>query len=1720
MGIQRRPEHSKQALLALTVLFISIFLLLALAAMAAPTTEAQARLAVATWLRWESRPLGSGLGQQVKSVEAFRSELGGNAYYVVYLEPRGFVVVSGDDMIEPIIAFVAEGRYDPSENDPLGALVTRDLRGRIAEVRGSKPNALDPAQHARFEQARSKWTTFLTGDQRLLGIMEGIPGPLSDERIAPIVQSKWSQDTASGGACYNYYTPPGQPGSANNYVCGCVATAMAQVMRYYQHPTTGVGTASYMITVNGTPQSRALRGGNGSGGPYDYASMPLNPAASASLQQRQAIGALCHDAGVAAHMMYAADGSGAYLDDANEAMLTVFGYGNSIFGFNNGNNIGAALNTMLNPGLDAGYPSILGIIAPSGGHAIVCDGYGYNGATMYHHLNLGWAGAADAWYNLPTVDTGYITFTSVTDCLYNLYVSGSGEIISGQVTDNNGNPVAGVAVSATRTGGGNYSATTNARGIYALAKIPSNSQYTVAAQKEGYVFAPQTVTTGKSSDRSNNPGNKWGINFKGQSAWKCSGDVPKSIPDANPSGVESTISVQESGIVSDVDVKLTIQHSRVSDLTVTLVSPDGTIVQLFNNVGGVGSNFTDTVLDDEASTAIGSGSAPFTGSFRPASPLTAFDGKSTSGVWRLKVVDNTSGTAGSLTAWCLRFSTGGDNDPPTCTVTAPPGLTNVSPINFTITFSEPVTGLTAAKVTVTGGAKGALTGSGANYTLPVTPSGNGEVRCFVPAGSAQDGAGNNNLASNTASVIYDGTRPSVTVNQAAVQADPTSSQSIKFTAIFSEPVTGFAADDVTIGGTAGATTAAVTGSGMTYTITVTGMTQSGTVTASIPADRASDEAGNLNTASTSADNTVTFDNSALTCTVTAPTGPTRNTPLSFTIKFSRAVSGLVPSDMVITNGTAGALTGSARDYTLAVVPSADGTVSCRVPDGAAQDSEGNSNTASNTASVVYDGTGPTVAVDKAPGQADPTLGSPIRFLVGFTEPVTDFTASDVTIGGTAGATKAIVTGSGVSYEVTVSGMTSQGTVTVKVLANAAHDAAGNGNSASNTASVVFDGVPPTCVVTAPASPASVSPLEFVIEFSVPVTGLALDDIAVTGGNKTELTGNGTDYLLKVVPTGDGVVTCQVVQGAAQDAQGNINVASNEASVTYDVTGPAVTINQAGDQLDPTSRSTIGFTAVFSEPVTGFTAEDVVIGGTAGATTAVVTGSGTTYQVAVSGMTAYGTVTASMPANKAHDAAGNGNSASVSTDNTVTYVPLGCVITSPAGVTRSWPVNLTITFAKAVTGFTTDGVAVSGAVKGTLAGSGAVYTLPVMPIADGAATCQVIAGAAVDEEGNFSKQSNLASIAFDGTPPLVSITTPTAEPSYATGAGTLDMSGTASDTGGLAGITWSNNRGGSGSAATSGASWSASGIVLSLGRNVITVVATDSAGNSSSDTLTVTYADMVAPIITIESPTSEPECCRNTPVLNITGTASDDVAIASITWANDRGGSGTCAGTTVWSATGINLQSGRNVITVTASDPTGNKATDTIAVTYVYAQPGVAWQRSAMVSLPIIPDFADPKRVTGFDQSGWCTYDAVSRSYTTYPERATWFDPADLTPGRGFWAQFATNWIANPTGMVPPQNEAKSIRLMPGWNLIGQPFILPVRWSRTAIMVREPGQAPKSLLNAGDVVADYIWGWNSRVGAYYMVCDQQLYPTAVGTMDPWQAYWIRAFRECDLILPAP
>ena len=493
---------------------------------ARPTTPDEAQMVVTGWLKTDSQPLGAALGREVGNVETFLDDRGEPAYYVVYLQASGYVVVSADDRVEPIISFADDGQYDPSPANPMGALVTRDLSARVAAVEGTFGLLMEMDADAAADH-QAKWRHLVETAERPAGGFElmALMSP-GDIRVLPLVQSKWGQVTACGQYCYNYYTPL-------HYPAGCLATAMAQVMRYYEHPAAAIGVRQFSIEVgSGTSPTSAgqkayTRGGDGLGGPYRWSAMPLRPESGCGTLteiQRQAIGALCYDAGIAVGMSYERTGSGAFASDTGEALVNTFGYSNAILGYNPGGDVLSGLKEMINPNLDAKAPVILAILNgsdPNSGHAVVCDGYGYHSSTLYHHLNMGWQGTDDVWYNLPNIDASQNKYTVVFGCIYNIATIGAGEIVSGRVLTPDGRPIANAKVFAEPGGRVPPMVLTDDRGIYALRGLASNTTYTIRPDANGYVFsssASRQITTGSSRNNAAQSGNRSGIDFYAQSA--------------------------------------------------------------------------------------------------------------------------------------------------------------------------------------------------------------------------------------------------------------------------------------------------------------------------------------------------------------------------------------------------------------------------------------------------------------------------------------------------------------------------------------------------------------------------------------------------------------------------------------------------------------------------------------------------------------------------------------------------------------------------------------------------------------------------------------------------------------------------------------------------------------------------------------------------------------------------------------------------------------------------------------------------------------------------------------------------------------------------------------------------------------------------------------------------------------------------------------------------
>jgi hypothetical protein len=209
------------------------------------------------------------------------------------------------------------------------------------------------------------------------------------------------------------------------------------------------------------------------------------------------------------------------------------------------------------------------------------------------------------------------------------------------------------------------------------------------------------------------------------------------------------------------------------------------------------------------------------------------------------------------------------------------------------------------------------------------------------------------------------------------------------------------------------------------------------------------------------------------------------------------------------------------------------------------------------------------------------------------------------------------------------------------------------------------------ITTTTTSPTNATPINFTVTFSGDVQTLPASAFRIIPGGTVNAvigtpTGSGPTWTVPVSGiTGDGTLTLQLFNGVVV-APAVANAPVGGPTLTIDTTPPTVIINQGASQSDPTANSPITFGVQFSEPVTGFTASGVSFAGSTatGILTAAVTGSGANYVVTVTGM-GPGKVVASIPAGSALDAAGNGNLASTSTDNTVTFNgPLGPQIVLP------------------------------------------------------------------------------------------------------------------------------------------------------------------------------------------------------------------------------------------------------------------------------------------------------------------------------------------------------------------------------------------------------------------------------------------------------------------------
>ncbi len=373
------------------VCFILFFFVSANVAFAKPVTLGNAKQAAFTWMsQLKGERLNAG------DISGALTENSGDdpAYFIFNFHPEGWVIISSDDIAHPVIGYSETGHYSPENSPPAfkGWMrgVSREIRN--ATKKGIKSSAKNRDAWERLEEPGNLITRRAQGSRS----------------AGPLLQTAWDQNQY-----YNEQCPadPNAPWYAGGHAfAGCVATAMAQVMKYHNYPAQGFGSHSYSHSAYGTLSADF---GNTY---YDWAAMP-NSISSSNYE----IAKLIYHCGVSVNMDFGTDGSSGSSSVAANSLKKYFKYDDSVFYAQKSDYTAADWINMLKSNLDAGQPVIYGGEGATGGHAFVCDGYQN---TDYFHFNMGWSNAGDGYFYLgsitPQTGSGTYNFTSGQDAVFNI----------------------------------------------------------------------------------------------------------------------------------------------------------------------------------------------------------------------------------------------------------------------------------------------------------------------------------------------------------------------------------------------------------------------------------------------------------------------------------------------------------------------------------------------------------------------------------------------------------------------------------------------------------------------------------------------------------------------------------------------------------------------------------------------------------------------------------------------------------------------------------------------------------------------------------------------------------------------------------------------------------------------------------------------------------------------------------------------------------------------------------------------------------------------------------------------------------------------------------------------------------------------------------------------------------------------------------------------------
>lgn len=343
---------------------LSLLVLLALSAQAKNVLPTTAENAARNYIRQNK------IGTQYSQLELAHTYSNGTAdlIFVFNIDTTGFILVSADDRATPILGYSLEGRF---QFDQLPENFKQWVESYASSIAfGIEHNAF------KDKSAPEKW-----------GLLEDgtIDSKPEAKNVNALISSQWGQ-----GYGYDQMCPAYGWGHA---VVGCGATAMAQVIRYYQYPTNGFGSKSYRCSPYG------LLSADFYGSTYNYSLMPDQLDYYSSTAEINAVSLLCYHCGVALSMTYESDeypsGSGSQSTDIPDA-FTYFGYFTAEYHRRTADD--EAWKTMLRNELDEARPIIYCGYTETSGHAFICDGYRSNDQTF--HFNWGWEGYCDGFYQL------------------------------------------------------------------------------------------------------------------------------------------------------------------------------------------------------------------------------------------------------------------------------------------------------------------------------------------------------------------------------------------------------------------------------------------------------------------------------------------------------------------------------------------------------------------------------------------------------------------------------------------------------------------------------------------------------------------------------------------------------------------------------------------------------------------------------------------------------------------------------------------------------------------------------------------------------------------------------------------------------------------------------------------------------------------------------------------------------------------------------------------------------------------------------------------------------------------------------------------------------------------------------------------------------------------------------------------------------------------------